>query len=573
MTKVFAKLVTDQLDRSPELATSVGFDLGARKHQRSELDDRSLAARATGKALTHEQIAEMRSINAAVLSPADRISYETVNFITEDAEAAVDAFDYGGGGAGSPYVLSQLTGAYQGVPDFLDSQHPLKTKADADAYLARLQAFGSALDQDSECTRHDVALGASPPDFVLDKTLVQLKALIKSDPNESNLVASLVHRAKAAGLTDDYAAPAGKIYRETVVPALERQIALVTEMRAKAPHDAGVWRLPKGEEYYRLSLKQATTTNLTPAEVHKLGLERVAALSSEIDAAMKKQGLTKGTVGERYRALYSDPKFRYPNTDEGKEKLLADLNAKVEVISKKLPSYFGALPKSPLVIKRVPKATEAGAPGGYYNGASLDGSRPGMYYINLRDTAEVPSWTLPTLTYHEGIPGHHLQISLAQESDLPLIRRVIGFNAYQEGWALYAEQLADEMGMYADDPFGRIGYLHDALFRAVRLVVDTGLHNKRWSREQAVKYYVDHLGDQDASAITEVERYCVWPGQACSYMVGKLTWLRLRAKARAALGPRFDIRKFHDAGLLNGAMPLKVLEDVIDGYVAGARGA
>jgi uncharacterized protein (DUF885 family) len=276
-------------------------------------------------------------------------------------------------------------------------------------------------------------------------------------------------------------------------------------------------------------------------------------------------------VGERLRALYDDPRFRYPNTDEAKEKLLADLNAKVAAVTKKLPAWFGTLPKSPLLIKRVPKTTEAGAPGGYYNGAALDGSRPGMYYINLRDTAEVPSWTLPTLTFHEGIPGHHLQISLAQESDLPIIRRVLGFNAYQEGWALYAEQLADEMGMYEGDPLGRIGYLHDALFRGVRLVVDTGLHDLRWSREKTVSYYVGALGDQEASAVTEVERYCVEPGQACSYMVGKLTWLRLRAKARAALGPKFDIRKFHDAALLNGAMPLKVLETVIDAYIARTK--
>ena len=571
MQKVFAKFVTDQIDRSPETATSVGFDVGPRAHQRSELDDGSLHARVTGKALAHEEIGKMHSIDRALLSPADKISYDTINFVSEGAVYAVDAFEYGGGGVGSPYVLSQLTGAYQGVPDFLDSQHPIKTKADADAYLARLTAFGTALDQDTDSARHDAALGASPPDFILDKTLIQLKALVKPDPAQSNLVGSVVRRAKAADLTDDYATPASKIYTQTIVPALQRQIDFVTELRAKATHDAGVWRLPKGEEYYRLSLKQATTTTLSPDEVHALGLERVAALSAEIDTAMKAQGFTQGTVGERFRALYSDPKFRYPNTDEGKDKLLADLNAKVAAVTQRLPGYFDVLPKAPLVIKRVPKETEAGAPGGYYNGASLDGSRPGTYYINLRDTSETPSWALPTLTYHEGIPGHHLQISIAQEAPLPLIRRVIGFNAYQEGWALYAEQLAGEMGMYDNDPVGRIGYLHDALFRGVRLVVDTGLHHKRWSREKAVKYYIDNLGDHEAAAITEVERYCVWPGQACSYMVGKLTWLRLRAKAKAALGPRFDIRKFHNAGLLNGAMPLAVLEAVIDGYIVDAK--
>ncbi len=355
-------------------------------------------------------------------------------------------------------------------------------------------------------------------------------------------------------------------------PALDRQIALMKGLRATATHDAGVWRLPQGADYYAQSLAQATTTTLSPAEVHRLGLEKVAELSATLDVTLKAQGYATGTVGERLRALYQDPKFRYPNTDEGKEKLLADLNAKVGEITKRLPDYFGNLPKAPLLIKRVPKETEAGAPGGYYNGAALDGSRPGMYYINLRDTAETPSWTLPTLTFHEGIPGHHLQISLAQESNLPIIRRVIGFNAYQEGWALYAEQLADEMGMYDHDPMGRIGYLHDALFRAVRLVVDTGLHDLRWTREQTVTYYVDNLGDQEASAVTEVERYCVEAGQACSYMVGKLTWLRLRAKAQAALGAKFDIRQFHDACLSNGAMPLAVLETVVDQYIAKTGG-
>jgi uncharacterized protein (DUF885 family) len=266
--------------------------------------------------------------------------------------------------------------------------------------------------------------------------------------------------------------------------------------------------------------------------------------------------------------MYEDKRFLYPNTDAGKETLIADLNVKVQAVQAKLPQWFGALPKAKVEIKRIPKYTEAGAPGGYYNNGSLDGTRPGQYYINLRDTAEVPSWTLPTLTYHESIPGHHLQLSLQQEADLPMIRRLSFFSAYIEGWALYAEQLADEMGMYDTDPWGRIGYLHDAALRAVRLVVDTGLHAMRWSREQAIRYFVDTIGDQDTAAATEVERYCVWPGQACAYMLGKLEWLKLRDQAKARLGARFDIRRFHDAGLLSGAMPLEVLDAVIADWIA-----
>jgi uncharacterized protein (DUF885 family) len=275
-------------------------------------------------------------------------------------------------------------------------------------------------------------------------------------------------------------------------------------------------------------------------------------------------------VGARLHALNADPKFLYPNTDAGKARLIADLNAKVAEVQARLPQWFATLPKAKLVIRRVSLATEAGASGGHYDIGSLDGSRPGAYYINLRDTAETPSWVLPTITFHEGIPGHHLQLSLAQEADLPLIRKGGDFGGFTEGWALYAEQLAVEMGLYDHDPLGHVGQLHDSLLRAVRMVLDTGLHTKGWSREQAIRYGVEVLGDPETTMTTEVERYCVWPGQGCSYMLGKLTWLRLRQKAKAALGPRFDIRRFHDAGLLWGAMPLAVLDQRIDAYIKAA---
>jgi uncharacterized protein (DUF885 family) len=297
-----------------------------------------------------------------------------------------------------------------------------------------------------------------------------------------------------------------------------------------------------------------------------MGVDLVASLTAELDIRLKAQGLADGAVGERLRVLFDDPKYRYANTDAGKDQLLADLNAKVAVIQAKLPDWFKTLPKTTVAIRRVPAYIEAGAAGGYYQPGTLDGTRPGAYYINLRDTAETPSWALPTLTYHEAIPGHHLQLSLQQEAGLPLIRKVIWFAAYGEGWALYAEELAEEMGMYESDPMGQIGYLHDALFRAVRLVIDTGLHQQQWTREQAIRYYVETLGDQEAGAVTEVERYCVSPGQACSYMIGKLTWLRLRERAKTALGPKFDIREFHDAGLLPGPTPLTVLDRVIADY-------
>ncbi|MDP9102941.1 MAG: DUF885 family protein, partial [Pseudomonadota bacterium] len=362
------------------------------------------------------------------------------------------------------------------------------------------------------------------------------------------------------------------LYDGEVLPALHRQMAELQSLRARATHKAGVAHLPQGEAYYRTSLKNWTTSDLSPAEVHRQGLEQVKLLNARLDEAFKAQGMTKGAPWERLRAIFKDPKFLYPDTDAGKAKLIGDLNLKVQAVQAKLPAWFGTLPKAKVEIRRVPPAIEAGASSNYQAG-TLDGSRPGAYYIVLRDTAEDPSWLMPTLTYHESIPGHHLQGSIQRETDLPLIRKQIWFSAYGEGWALYAEQLAEEMGMYATDPWGRIGYLHDALLRAARMVIDTGLHSQGWTREQAIKYFVENQGDPDSAAISEVERYCVWPGQACSYMVGKLDLLRLRAKAKAALGARFDIRKFHDVVLLSGPMPLKVLDKRVDDYIAAAKAA
>jgi uncharacterized protein (DUF885 family) len=572
MNAFFDQSMARTFRRSPELPTSLGLDKGDLAWTKSELSDFSLTALADSKAAMASDLKALRNIDRKQLSGMDAVNYDTVEFVFATQDEANRRFQYGGQGVNSPYVLSQLTGSYQQMPDFLDTQHTIETKADADAYMARMEAFGRLMDQEAEVVRHDVALGVTPPDFVLDKALTQLKAFLAYAPDKAPVVASLERRTKEKNIAGDWSAQAQGLYAEKIRPAMARQAALLESLRPKAVHDAGCWRLPDGEEYYRLGLRNYTTSNITPDEVHKTGLDLVASLGAQADVLMKKAGYTQGSVGERYRAMAKDPKQVYPNTDKGKEELLTHLNQQVKVISTKLPQYFGQLPKAPLDIRRVPPAIEAGAPGGYYFSPTLDGSRPGIYWINLRDTAEVPAWTLPTLTYHEGIPGHHLQLALNNEAgDLPLIRKVIGFSGYSEGWALYAEELAVEMGMYEDDPLGQIGMLHDAMFRAVRLVVDSGMHHKRWSREQAVKYFVDNIGDAETSAITEIERYCVWPGQACSYMVGKITWMEGRERAKKALGSKFDIRKFHDAGLLSGGTPLTVLDNVIDNYIASAK--
>ncbi|MGA7676438.1 MAG: DUF885 family protein [Rhizomicrobium sp.] len=568
LNALFDAFMGETLDRSPEFVTSLGLDTGKRAYQKSILANRSLAEIAALKQLNTSQLARLRTVNRGALAGMDAVNYDVVLYGLEQQENTDKRFQYGALGAGAPYVLYQLGGAYHDAPDFLDSQHQIANKTDADDYLARLTSLGTVLDQEREVAQHDIALGVIPPDFVLARTLEEMTKLRGQPAEASPLVDSIARRVKAKKIAGDYAGQAARIVGEMVYPALDRQIALLKGLQPKAVHDAGVWRLPDGAAYYAASLASQTTTDMKPEEIHKLGLEIVNDCTAQIDALMKANGLTKGTVGARLRAMFDDPKFRYPNTDAGKDKLIADLNVRLRQIRALLPKYYGTLPKANLIIKRVPKAIEAGAPGGYYQNASLDGKRPGTYYINLRDTAEVPSWTLPTLTYHEGIPGHHLQGTIAQESPLPLIRKVSGYNAYVEGWALYSEQFAVEIGLYDKDPWGHIGQLHDALLRAVRLVIDSGLHAMRWSREQAIKYYADTLGDPVSGATTEVERYCVWPGQACGYMIGKLTFLRLREKAKAALGARFDIRKFHDAVLLSGALPLAVLEKVVDDYIA-----
>jgi uncharacterized protein (DUF885 family) len=570
LNALFDDIMAKQLRQSPETATGLGLDSGELAWTKGLLSDRSSAAIKAGFAQTAQQLAALRGIDRRALKGMDAVNYDTVEFVLSVQDEGNKKFSYGGGGSGAPYILSQLTGSYQQMPDFLDTQHSIETKADADAYLSRMEGFARLMDQETALAKQDIADGVIPPDFVIDKTLIQMKAFADTPTAEAPLVKSIARRTKEKAIAGDWAAEASKVYEGSVLPALKRQIALLESVRGKAVHDAGCWRLKDGGDYYATSLKNYTTSAMTPDEIHQLGLDLVKSINLEADKLFKSIGMAKGSVGDRLRELGKDI---YPNTDPSKEQLIKDLNEKAAWIHKQLPAYFGALPKAPLEIRRVPKAIEAGAPGGYYNSPSLDGKRPGIYWINLRDTAEQAKYTLTTLTVHEGVPGHHLQLSISNEAKgLPMIRKVIGFSGYTEGWALYSEQLAVEMGIYKTDPRGHIGMLHDALFRAVRLVVDTGMHHKKWSREQAVKYMAETMGDEESGSITEIERYVVWPGQACSYMIGKITWLRARAKAQKALGKAFDIREFHDAGLLSGMTPLTVLEHAIDDYIVAKGG-
>ncbi len=545
------------LDDAPQQATSLGLDVGARAGQRGRLNDRSLAKAEAGRDEARAQLAELRTIDPAALSAAGRLSYDILGFQKEVAAAAADfPWHTANGWRRTPYVVSQINGAYIDVPSFLDTTHPVKTAEDADAFLSRLEAFPAALDGDTERSRHHAGMGVVAPDFILDTAIRQLTALRDQPGADQAMVRSLTRKMSEAGLQGDHATRATALLDGPVRAALERQIEALRGQREGAVHDAGIGRLEGGDAYYALNLKAFTTTTSTASEIHQLGLDQVADIQSQADVLLKGEGYTQGSVAERMAALRTEARFVYPNTDAGRTELLAYVNTEMDRVRARMPEVFARVPTSEFLVNRVPPAIEAGAPGGYAQGGSLDGSRPGIYFINLKDTADWPRWTLKTLTYHEAAPGHLFEGALAlQSADLPLYRKTVGFSAYGEGWGLYAERLADELGLYEDDPFGRIGYLESFLFRACRLVVDTGLHSKGWSREQAIRYMAENVGDPNE---TEIDRYCSAPGQACSYKMGEIAITGLREELK--VGANFDLKRFHSAVLDGGRMPLTVLD-------------
>ncbi|MEO8114473.1 MAG: DUF885 family protein [Phenylobacterium sp.] len=562
--------VAEMLAESPLTATSLGLDSGPRAGLKRLIDDASAAGRVKQVASYRDRARRLRAIAPAGLSGRDRTLYDTVLF-SQDLGAEGGAFSYGHDFA-NPYVVSQQDGAVAQFPEFLNSQHGIATKADADADLARLEGFAAAIDQETGRVRADTAGGVVPPDFILATALSQLSELRAQPAGDTRLVGSLVERAKAKGVTGDYATPATAIVAQKVFPALDRQIAVLKGLQPS--HDAGVWKFRDGAAYYAWGLKTGTTTGRSAAEIHQMGLDQGRAIDDQMDGLLKAQGMTQGSVGERMSALTRDPRFLYPNTEAGKAELIAYLNGRIAAIRPLMPSLSRLGLKAAVEVRPVPKEIEAGAALGYMNFASLDGSRPAIYYVNLHDTGNWPRYTLASLTMHEAIPGHAWQGAYLAErrSEIHTISSLIGFNAFTEGWALYAEQLADEAGLYTDDPLGRLGYLQAQRFRAARLVVDTGLHDKRWSREQAVSWMTGATGRSTGAITSEVDRYCASPGQATGYKVGHTEIVRLREKARAALGAKFDIRDFNDTVVSTGGTPLAVLETVVDRYVAGAKG-
>jgi uncharacterized protein (DUF885 family) len=557
---------------SPESATSLGIDTDAHAPLRSRLADRSQAGQEKLEATLRADLARAEAIDVSAVSYATRTSVEVVRSAYRTSLEGF-ALPYGdvavGGWRNTPYVVIQNVGAYLDTPRFLDSDHPVRTPADADAYIARLESYPVQLDGELGRIRAARGKGLVPPAFLIDKAITQMEASLKGAREGGGLVESIDRRTKQ--FSGNWAAQARAIAQQKVAPALERQIAELRLQRASATNDPGMWARPGGDTFYAWALKASTTTGMTPDQVHEMGLQQLNELQARMDPILRKLGYTQGPVGARMQALAKDPRYKFSEGDRGRAEIMAYIQDWLGKFRQRLPNAFRTLVRGNLEVKRLPPEEEPGAPGAYGGAGSIDGSIPGKFWINLRTTDLHSKYSLPDLAAHEAIPGHVWQGEYANQ--LPLIRTLLAFNAYSEGWALYAEQLMDELGAYDDFEVGRLGYLQSLAFRACRLVVDTGLHAKRWTREQGVRFFVERNGSNPLEVGSEVDRYCSWPGQACGYKVGHSEIVRQRGRAQAELGPRYDLRDFDDAVVKGGNVPMDVLAKNVSEYIATSKQA
>lgn len=561
----------------PERLTSLGILDGTWLDDWSgKLDPYSLAQRQKDYDRASRYEAEVRRWDKASLSSSDQLSYD-IALWNYDRELAGRKYSWAAAN-GQAYPVNQAFGVQKTLANFLLSQHQIRNTKLAYRYVDRLGAMADVLDALNVDLARQAKLGVVPPDFVIDDTVEQMRALIELPPEQNVLVTNLASKIARlhdynAGEMQDLVNAAADVVRNRVYPAYRRLIARMQVIRALAGHDAGLWHLKGGDAFYADQLKFLTSTDMTPDEIHNYGLSEVSRITGEADQELRSVGLVDGSVGARLDALMKNPQFLYPNKDSGRAQMLAHYKQLLGHVRSLLPRYFAFIPSQPLDVRRVPPYAEKGSAGAYYEQPSLDGARPGVFFANLRNVGETPMWAMPTLAYHEGIPGHHLQISTAMSIEgLPYLRRFNFLPAYGEGWALYAEHLAKDMGLYNNDPCGDLGRLQAELFRAVRLVVDTGMHAQHWSRERAIQYMQSTTGMAQTDVTAEVERYVVWPGQACAYKVGMKTILGLREQAKAELGPKFDIKEFHRVVLENGAMPLWLLQKNVDAWIAQREG-
>lgn len=566
------------LMRNPEMFTAVGLTDGSIfDHHSDKLAPYTLHQRDEDYAQLARFLAEVRKFDRATLSRQDQITYD---ILVDQYQNGLAFRRFAWLQGDELYPVSPMFGVEVELPAFMLTTHVVRNARTARNYVKRLEAMAEKLDQVTAAMQRQASAGVVLPPSLLERSLTVIHDTVSAPPRDNALVTAFVARMSRVKSLDGAAeqqleneaidAVGSRIY-----PAYARMSAALEALEpAAATQGAGVARLPDGAAYYALALRQNTTTDYTPEQVHALGLSEVARITREMDELLAAAGLTAGSVGERMAALSVDPRFLLPNDAQGRRQALERYQQILDAVAARMPEYFRTVPGKRLTVERVPAAQEKGTSGAYYQQAAMDGSRPGTFFANLRDMSEVPTWSMKTLAYHEGIPGHHMQISTALGlKDLPLIRQQTLYSAYAEGWALYAEQLAAEIGMYKDDPWGNLGRLQAELLRAARLVVDTGIHAQGWTREQAIAYMVATTGKAQAEVASEVERYMAMPGQACAYKVGELKILELRARAQAALGPRFNLKDFHTVILENGGVPLTLLEQLVDEWIARTRGS
>jgi uncharacterized protein (DUF885 family) len=563
----YEKVFIQYMLQEPELLTSLGLveQFGIAGHS-GKLSDASPAHQQRILDLTKKDLAQLRQYPIEKQSASQQLSTRILEwFLERGVEGERWQFHN--------YPLNQLFGQQNQWPAFMANQHRMNTPKDCEYYLQRLDALPKKFDQVLEGVKLREEKGIIPPRFVVEKVLKEMTDFAAQPPAENILATSFKTRAaKIGGLNEGKRAElqtrVENAIRQKIYPAYGKLIAYYTALLPRTTTDAGVWKLPDGDAFYAYALHQNTTTTLNPAEIHAIGLAEVARIESEIRQILDAHGFAGQPIAESVKALSKDPQQQFPNDDAGRAAALAEYKRLNDEALERSKQLFATLPKAQLEVQRVPEFREATSAGAYYQGPAMDGSRPGVFFANLRDMTEIAKWGMPTLAYHEGVPGHHFQITIAQElKGVPQFRKILPFTAYSEGWALYTEWLAKEAGWYEGNPLGDLGRLQAEMFRAVRLVVDTGIHAQRWTREQAIAYMIEKTGMGEKEVTAEIERYIVMPGQACAYKVGMLEIMALRKHAQQELGAKFNQREFHDVILKDGAMPLEILAQQVNAYI------
>ena len=564
----FDKTYQEDLSNSPMMQTQIGL-----KTDYGKWDDFSHTKYPKDLERSKARLAYLKdSINVNALSKSDRLSYRLMR---KKLENEVEDYKF----RFYNYPINQMSGIHTSIPAFLINQHRIDSVADAEAYVKRLQGIQKVFEDVIKTMQIREKNGILPPKFVFAKTIEDSKNVLTGKPfsdskENSVLLQDFSDKVNQLQITKqqkkELIKKAKKALVDHVKPAYQKMIETLQDEAQRATTDNGVWKFPKGKEYYQNQLNRYTTTHLSAEEIHKIGLKDVDRIHQEMKSIMKEVGF-EGSLQDFFKFMKEDPRFYYEQNEKGKAAYLQKAKAIIDEMRSRLDELFLTLPKAKLKVKPVEAFREKSAGIAFYERPALDGSRPGIYYVNLYDMKAVSKYQMEALAYHEGIPGHHMQIAIAQELDsLPEFRKHLFYGAYIEGWGLYSELLPKEIGYYKD-PYSDFGRLTAELWRACRLVVDTGIHAKKWTREQAIQYYKDNTPNAESDCIKMVDRHIVLPGQATSYKIGMIKILSLRAKAKKALGEDFDVREFHDVILTNGVVPLDVLEDLVNDYIESKK--